>query len=387
MNQIGNCERLPSRVVHVIGDGRAGGGTTVVLTLSSLLAKRGIAVTIVSQQDSFLTDEATRLGLETLGLDFSHRSSAPKLAFQLRTYLARNPVDLVHCHGARAGLPALIAQRIGSTKRVYTVHGFHFRSKRGLWRELARRTEQFCMSRAEATVFVSRSDREVAREEGLLEKAKSSEVIYNGVELPSLKKERPKAFDIGFLGRLHPVKNPVILVDILTAMRPARPTLCVIGSGELEGELRRQIIKAGISDQVTFYGERPRHEALEFLAQCRTLALPSLSEGHPLAPIEAMLLDVPVVASDIPSTREIIDDGHNGFLVALPGIPVFAQRFTRLLGDESLRQSIAAEARRRAQTAFSIDEHFERYLRLYARLIGPPAAPGFAKEGRTSERA
>jgi glycosyltransferase involved in cell wall biosynthesis len=212
-------------------------------------------------------------------------------------------------------------------------------------------------------------------------------VIYNGVELPSLKRQRPKAFDIGFLGRLHPQKNPVILVDILAAMRPARPTLCVIGSGELDAELRRRVINAGISDQVTFCGERPRREALEFLAQCRTLALPSLSEGHPLAPIEAMLLDVPVVASDIPNNREIIDDGHNGFLVALPGIPVFAQRFARLLGDESLRQSIAAEARRRAQTAFSIDEHFERYLRLYARLIGPSAAPGFATEGRTSERA
>ncbi len=172
-------------------------------------------------------------------------------------------------------------------------------------------------------------------------------------------------YDIGFIGRLHFQKNPVFLVDILQRMRPARPSLCVIGGGDLATELEARLDREGLRSQVTITGECDRKTALATLSSCRVMVLPSRWEGHPIALIEAMLLGIPVVASDIPGSNEIIQHGRTGFLVASFDADSYARCLRELLDNDQLREKIGDAARAEAARSYSVDRMVSAYLDVY----------------------
>lgn len=354
-----------SRILQIIGDGSPGGGTTAVLTLTQLLSEQMKEITLATQEGSYLAKEARANGLTVVGLDFSRRSSTGHLAFQLGRLFQDCDPSVVHAHGARAALPIALASIAIPLHLVYTVHGFHFQHKNPVSRQLARAAEAFCISRADCTVFVSDGDREIATASGLLGRARAYRIIKNAVCLGATSAPLRGSYDIGFVGRLHPQKNPLILVDILKMMRPMRPTLCIIGGGELACELQSRMLREGLDEQVTFHGECDRREALQALSSCRTLILPSRWEGHPIILIEAMHLGVPVVVSNIPGSDEIVRHGQTGFLVPADNAGGYAECLTRLLGDDALRAQLAAAAREIAHIEYSPVRLLNSYLEVY----------------------
>ena len=86
----------------------------------------------------------------------------------------------------------------------------------------------------------------------------------------------------------------------------------VIGDGPLMGALRERAAALGLADRVELAGSLPRPAALERLAALDVLLVPSLWEGMPLAPLEAMAIGVPVIASRVGGLPEIIADGADG---------------------------------------------------------------------------
>ncbi len=356
-------------VLQVIGDGSLGGGTTAVLSLSQELSERGVAVTIASQRASHIIAQARERGLRTLELEFGTRRQSGRIAQSLANYLRNSPPAVVHAHGARAGLPVSMLPRDIGRSRIYTVHGFHYRQKPAGIRHVAKMVERFCIRRAMATVFVSNSDAQIARQEGLIADEGRCHVIRNGCREAeaAIAPGRP-GFDIAFLGRLHHQKNPLILPEILAALRPACPTLCVIGTGEYETELRRRLGEAGLTDQVTFCGARPHAEALDILSSARVMLLPSRWEGLPISVVEAMHRAIPVVASNIPGTDELIVDGQTGYLVDIEDARGYADRLRRLLTDERQRREMGQTALRHAREHFSLEPQVRAYLSLYGRV-------------------
>src|SRR3981081_2063746 len=97
------------RVVHVIGDGRPGGGTTFGLNLASALATNGFESVIVSQHDSYLVDQARKTGCSAVGLEFESRSLSVRSVLRIRRQLRELAPALLHVHGARAGLPLALS--------------------------------------------------------------------------------------------------------------------------------------------------------------------------------------------------------------------------------------------------------------------------------------
>jgi glycosyltransferase involved in cell wall biosynthesis len=276
---------------------------------------------------------------------------------------------VLHAHGARAGLAAALLPAALRSALIYTVHGFHYGKKPPGAKQLAMAAERLCMQRATTTVFVSAHDAQTARAAKLLPKRAMSEVIYNGGEPDEIKPEGRSLFDVVFLGRLHFQKNPEILVEILEALAPLRPSLGIVGSGELEGTVRAQVERAGLGKQVSFLGELPHSEALRYLAGARLMLLPSHWEGLPVSVIEAMHRGVPVVASDVPGTNELVVDGETGFLVPVGDVCAFANRIGRLLADDEFRIGMGACARARARSNFSLENQINAHAALYQRAV------------------
>jgi glycosyltransferase involved in cell wall biosynthesis len=354
------------QVLQVIGDGRPGGGTTAVLGLAQGLAQKGIPVTIASDRNSYVIRQARASGIPVFELDFSRRFKTPRITMALAQYLRTSPPTIVHAHGARAGLPVAMLTASLRIGMAYTVHGFHFRHKPPVTRYLAKTTERFCIRRSSITVFVSYNDAQIACLEALITPNDRHQIIRNGSPAaePTSALATPD-FDIAYIGRIVPHKNPLMLLKVLLALRPARPTLCVIGGGDDEYELRRCVRDFGLDGQVTFSGEQTHGQALSYLTRSRILLLPSYWEGLPISVIEAMHRGIPVVASNVVGTAELILDGQTGYLVDVDDVAAYADRIRHLLGDEGLQCAMGERARARARANFAIERQLAGHFSLY----------------------
>jgi glycosyltransferase involved in cell wall biosynthesis len=124
----------------------------------------------------------------------------------------------------------------------------------------------------------------------------------------------------------------------------------------------------------------PGHAAtLREAARARLRLLPLLWERHPLSVIEAMQLGIPVIASDVPGSREIVLDGETGYLVPATSVGSYAARVRGMLFDERLRERRGHAGAIRIKESFSFDEHVRRYVELYDRhLLACFAGPSLA---------
>ena len=370
------------RVAQIIGDGRPGGGATFVLNLASALVTNGFDSAIVTQRDSYLLHKAQQAGFKAIGIDFASRVRSLASAFEIRRQLRDLDPALLHVHGARAGLPSVLSGEWTRVPMIYTVHGLHFHHKRGLRHAAGRASESMCFRCARETVFVSEGDWDCARREGILRHTRHHHVIRNAV--PPLPTDfiaqataASKLYDIVFFGRLEPQKNPLIIADILADLRPLQPSLCIVGTGSLEGNLRRRIDSLGLTGQVTWCGPLDHESTLRQVARARLMLLPSRWEGHPLSVIEAMQLGLPVVASDVCGTDEIVVDGETGYLVPVDDSRSYAGRIHGLLGDDRLRSRMGQAAAASIDERFSFDDHVRRHVALYrcwlSSVTGPTA--------------
>ncbi len=173
---------------------------------------------------------------------------------------------------------------------------------------------------------------------------------------------------IGLVGRLWPqkrVKDAIWAADLLKVVREDVHML-VIGDGPQRDRLRRFRDQCEIRDRVHFLGERG--DVARILPHFDVLWSTSGYEGQSNVILEAMAAGVPVVATDIPGTRELIESGVSGELVPVGDRAAFAKHTQRFLKDASLAARFAAAAKDRVQNEFSIKKMIERHAALYREI-------------------
>ncbi len=149
---------------------------------------------------------------------------------------------------------------------------------------------------------------------------------------------------VTYLGRFSPEKGPRFLLEAWGLLAPAHPgwRLDMIGSGPLEGELRTGL--GADLEGVTFHPVTA--EPMRVLMNTAILALPSLTEGFPLALAEAMACGVACVASDCSSgVLALVDDGRTGLIVRRGDAAHLADQLARLMESADLRKRLGLAAR------------------------------------------
>jgi glycosyltransferase involved in cell wall biosynthesis len=143
----------------------------------------------------------------------------------------------------------------------------------------------------------------------------------------------------------------------------ARWRLAIAGRGEEEERLRVLAREEGIAERVSLLGFR--WDVPDILAAADVFVMPSLSEGLPLALVEAMAAALPVVVSDVGGVPEVAVPGKEAILVP-PGDPgKLAEGLSMLLLDPAARAVLGAAARERAVRDFSVSTMCAAYERLY----------------------
>jgi glycosyltransferase involved in cell wall biosynthesis len=167
------------------------------------------------------------------------------------------------------------------------------------------------------------------------------------------------------IARLDAQKGISHLLDAAAAVPDV--SFAIAGDGPDRAALEAQTAKLGLADRVRFLGHRRDVPAL--LAAADLFVLPSLYEGLPLSVLEAMAAGVPVVATAIGGTDEVVRDGETGTLVPPADPLALAAAITRTLADRDQAKRLAAGAREFVAREYSVQSMVGAVSRLYDSLL------------------
>lgn len=157
--------------------------------------------------------------------------------------------------------------------------------------------------------------------------------------------------------------HPTLLRALALLKQQGRPLkLCLAGDGPQKSALMQMSEQLGISDLVIFHGAR--HDIPELLGGCDLFIFATKTEGFGLALIEAMSAEVPIIATDLPICRQILDEGSCGMLVPAGDAERLAQAITTMLDQPEQAKAFARQARQRARAQYSPAFTVGQYARL-----------------------
>lgn len=171
------------------------------------------------------------------------------------------------------------------------------------------------------------------------------------------------------VGRLVTMKGHRDLVDSTPAVLRRFPGLVflIAGDGHLHDQLTRQVAGLGVEDRVHLLGHR--RDARQLLDAADVFVLPSLHEGMPLVALEAMEASLPVVATRVIGSEEVVVDEETGLLVPAQDAPALSRALTALLADPMLRARLGRAGHRRYLTRFTRRRMAEGTLAVYSRVL------------------
>lgn len=205
-------------------------------------------------------------------------------------------------------------------------------------------------------------------------------VIYNGIDAGSRPDDearsqarqrlgvREDTLVIGTIARLDPVKDLGTLVRAVGQLpRDIHATLVIIGDGSDRPRLEDEVRALSMTSSVVFLGRRD--DAREWLAGCDIYVNSSISEGVSLTILEAMAASLPVVATSVGGTPEVVDESC-GRLVPSRDPRALTAAVADLWYDPELRRALGRAARTRVEARFTLDRMVREYRDVYLRLAG-----------------
>jgi glycosyltransferase involved in cell wall biosynthesis len=155
--------------------------------------------------------------------------------------------------------------------------------------------------------------------------------------------------------------------DLIARSRPEAELLLVGRLGNGSQDVSDRVDRSPYRDRIRALGHRD--DVADILAAADVFALPSLYEGFPGAAIEAMALGLPVVATQIPTMREVVEEGGSGFLVPPGNSEWLAEAIGRVLDDADMSRRLGERGRELFLTRLTADQSHRRMIELYERLV------------------
>jgi glycosyltransferase involved in cell wall biosynthesis len=204
--------------------------------------------------------------------------------------------------------------------------------------------------------------------------------IYNGIYVENFKGSdsydlrgelglSPDIKLIGMIARLVPIKNHSLFFESVQIVRKRCENFCVIliGAGDLQSCLEKQVSKIGLKQIVHFLGNRT--DVAKILPCLDIVVQSSNGEGLPNAIMEAMAARKPVVATNAGGTEELVMDRKTGFLVPVGNYALLAEKIILLLNDSGLGKTMGEAGYQHIKKNFSIEKMIQNVQDLYLNLV------------------
>lgn len=354
----------PLKILQVIAPHRYSGAERIAVTLADGLQRRGHRVVFACNGQPQFLEALQEKGLvcEDAGV-FGKLNPVPlgRLVGLARRFQA----DVIHTHlSSAAWLGSLTGNLLGIPVLAH-VHALNTRT----W-----------FGRADMLAACSQGVKEHLVQQGLA--PERIQVIYNGIDLSRLQSLRPLSDVrrdmsitdgqpvVGIAAHLTPKKGQRYFVEAAALLSEKRPDLLcyLLGEGEQHQELATLADSLGIGDRVHLMGYRA--DAVDLMQAMDIVLLPSIAkEGLGLCLVEASGLGKPVIGSDAPGIKEVIEPERTGLLVPPGDARALADAMDRLLADRDLRERMGQAGRQRVSRMFGLERMIEETEQLYYRLI------------------
>jgi len=385
------------RILHVVEATIAGVRTHVQVIAAGLDQRRFRSVVACplrrenacgdDQFVNYLTSVGTPIVPVAMRRSISPRADIAALR-QLVDVLRSQHFDLIHLHSSKAGFLGRLAARIAGSSAavVYSPHGLSFLGKQSpAKRQLYLALERFAGRLCDRIVAVSAGERQIIAQAGLISPDRIVQ-IENGIAPIAL----PGEFDrsamraalgqpgtaplIGTVARLSPQKNPKLFLEAAAQLLRDQPMARFVwcGGGELYAAASAYARELGIEQACHFLGHR--NDAHQVLAALDYFWLTSDYEGLPLAPLEAMALRVPIVATDVVGTRDLLASGA-GLLVPRGDAQALAMVTLRLALAPERSAALAAAGHAYYRANGTAERMLGALEQLYCELVGERSQP------------
>jgi glycosyltransferase involved in cell wall biosynthesis len=364
------------KILHLTTHLNIGGISQYVTTLAKALKNRGHKVFVASsggELEKVLSSE----GIKHIYVNIRTKSElSPKVIgsfFALKTFLRKEKIDLIHAHTRVAQVIAALLSFWRNVPYVTTCHGFF---KRRLGRRIFGCWGERAIAISEAVRNQLIHDFNVDEEKALL--------IHTGIEvarfIKNISQEEKsrlkrrwnldKAFVVGTIGRLSPVKGQDVLLKAAKELAAdfSDIKIVLVGGGPDEKRLRRLSKTLKLDKNVIFIPSVG--DTTEILPAIDIFVFPSIKEGLGLSLMEAMASGKPCIASRVGGIKSLIEDGVTGLLVT-PGDPdELARAIKCMINDANKAELFKNEARKRIIKDFDIDKMVLQIEKVYGEVIG-----------------
>lgn len=369
----------PKTILHIIDALNYGGAQKLLVLLAKWTAKDSYKTIVCSfQPHNDLRQEIAASGARVICFNRPRPSSLRPHAFfayiyrnlrDLLTLCAQEQVDVIQCHLSDAEFLGILAGRLAHTRRIITT--VHYpdllpaRRSADIRNRLRILVTRILYGWADYVIAVSR---DVA---GQIKKIYRTgpgkiRIIVNRIDVESFAQARPPAglrAELGLgqkervltvVGRLMPPKGHRYLIDAMAfvSARFADVKLLCVGDGDLRRSLMQRCEALELGGRIRFLGSRA--DIPEILALSHIFVLPSLWEGTSLALLEAMAAAKPIVATEIPGNRGLLEHGQNAYLVPPGRSRELYKGIAFLLEHPRIAQRYGKAAFQVARTRFDI---------------------------------
>jgi glycosyltransferase involved in cell wall biosynthesis len=321
------------KVVHIITKLELGGAQQNTLYTVSHLDKTEFIPILITGLEGLLVDDAKRLGIEAHFLPSLVREINPvkdiQALFDIRRLLlsikrsSQSPI-IVHTHSSKAGIIGRWAAYLaGIPVIIHTYHGYGFND----YQSILQRWFFIFLERLTAKIttrFIAVSKNNI--EKGINAKIFSSddvELIRSGIDISE--------FSVGMIACFKPQKAPLDFVKAahLVCQKMSDVRFVVAGDGELRPPMEELINSLDLKDKIKLLGFR--RDIPEIMKCLDVFVLTSLWEGLPKVIVQAIAAGIPIVATEVDGSSEVIKNGINGFLVKPGDVEGIAEKIMYIL--------------------------------------------------------
>jgi glycosyltransferase involved in cell wall biosynthesis len=354
---------------------RLGGAEQQAILLAKGLRRRDWRVSMVALSGTG-GDAAAELegaGVRFLSLQMRKGLADPRGWLRFHSWLRREQPDVLHAHLPHAAWLARWSRLAAPVPLV--VDTLHSSATGRIGRHFGYACSRWLTDHVTAVSQATAASHLAA---GMVSESKLS-VVWNGIDVgrwqPDARARLQAREELGVkdeflwlaVGRLEGVKDYPCLLRAMTRT-PERARLLVLGAGPQEGRLRELAEWLGLKQRVRFAGFEPN--VVRWMRAADGFVLSSRYEGLPMVLLEAGACGVPVVATDVLGTREVVVDGETGWLTPAGDTQELAETMMKLMHmPPEARHAMGERARRHVARNFGLEAALDRWERVYANLL------------------
>jgi len=308
-----------------------------------------------------------------------------RTVFEIRKYVRQNQIILIHSQGYKSNFYSLLSGSNTKIKRIATCHNW---LGNGIKMKFYENLDKLLLNNFDKLIAVS----DILRDEIIRNRIPKEKVmvINNGVDIEKFRLQavgdEPDATSyrlqvrkslgigedekvVGTVGRLSKEKGHIYLLEAVAKVISEFPAikLLIVGDGPLKKALQATSSRLHLEDKVIFTGVR--NDIPGILSIMDIFVLPSLKEGVPIALLEAMAAQKPIVATKVGAVPNLIEDKKMGLLIEPKDADAIANSIISLLKDEVMKKAIAINALEKVKNEFSSSIMAQRYSEVYKEIL------------------